>query len=209
MNSDTQAHKAVDGNAKNNRGPRGSRWRITTWSLAALILLLPLLAMQFTDEVDWDLADFVIAGALLLGSGLTYELVARKMNSIAYRAAAGIAIATALLMVWMNLAVGIIGSEDNAANLIYVGVLTVGLIGSLIARFQARGMARTLFAMALALMLVALIALLAGLGFPENSPLQILAPHGFFVALFGVSALLFRKAAREGPDPRHMLQPPI
>ena len=44
----------------------------------AFLLLLPLLAMQFTDEVVWDLADFAVAGALLFGAGLTYELVARK-----------------------------------------------------------------------------------------------------------------------------------
>lgn len=53
------------------------------------ILLLPLLAMQFTDEVAWDLADFAVAGALLFGAGLTYELVARKAGNIAYRAAGG------------------------------------------------------------------------------------------------------------------------
>jgi hypothetical protein len=37
-------------------GRRGSRWRLAIWGTAALILLLPLLAMQFTDEVAWDLA---------------------------------------------------------------------------------------------------------------------------------------------------------
>ena len=201
MNTDMQAGKTMAGNAKNSGGRRGSRWRIAVWAVAvALILLLPLLAMQVTDEVVWDLADFAIAGALLFGAGLTYELVARKMGSIAYRAAVGIAVATALLLVWMNLAVGIIGNEDNDANLMYIGVLAVGLIGALIARFQPRGMARALFATALALMLVAVIALLAGLSSPGNGPLEIVAVNGFFVALFVGSALLFRKAARGGPE---------
>ena len=191
MNTDMQAGKTMAGNAKNSGGRRGSRWRIAAWAVAvALILLLPLLAMQVTDEVAWDLADFAVAGALLFGAGLTYELVARKMGSIAYRAAVGIAVATALLLVWMNLAVGIIGNEDNPANLMYVGVLAVGLIGALIVRFQPRGMARALFATALALMLVAVIALLAGLGYT-------LILTGFFVALWLTSARLFRKAAQE------------
>jgi len=187
-------------NAENSGGRRGSRWRIPAWAVAALILLLlPLLAMQVTDEVAWDLADFVVAGALLFGTGLTFELVARKMDSIAYRAAVGIAVVTALLLVWMNLAVGIIGNEDNPANLMYIGALAVGLIGALIARFQPRGMARALFVTALALMLVAVIALLAGLGSPGSGPLEIAALNGFFAALFVGSALLFRKAARGGP----------
>src|SRR5690606_13007562 len=58
----------------------------------ALILLLPLLAMQFTDEVDWNLFDFAVAGTLLLGTGLAYELVANKMSSSAYRVAVGVAL---------------------------------------------------------------------------------------------------------------------
>jgi hypothetical protein len=50
----------------------------------------------------------------------------------------------------MNLAVGVIGTEDDPANLMYVGVLAVGIIGAIIARFRPHGMARTLFATALA-----------------------------------------------------------
>lgn len=73
----------------------------------ALILLVPLLAMQFTDAVAWGLADFVVAGALLLGTGLTYELLARKVRSGKHRVAIGVAILVALLLVWADLAVGV------------------------------------------------------------------------------------------------------
>ena len=66
---------------------------------AAFILLLPWLAMQITDEVVWDLADFTVAGALLVGTGLMYALAARKAGHIAYRAAVGVALAAALLLV--------------------------------------------------------------------------------------------------------------
>lgn len=82
---------------------------------AAFILLVPLLAMQFTDEVVWSLSDFVVAGGLLVGTGLMYELAARKGDSIAHRAAVGVALAAALLLVWVHLAVGIIGMLDNPA----------------------------------------------------------------------------------------------
>jgi hypothetical protein len=135
-------------------------WRIARWSLAALILLLPLLAMQFTTEVAWDFADFMIFGALLAGAGGAYELAMRVSGHRAYRAAIAVALAAAFILIWVNLAVGIIGDEGNPANLMYVGVLAVGIIGASITRGQPRGMARTLSVMAFAQGLVPVIALL-------------------------------------------------
>ena len=158
----------------------------------AFILLIPLLA-----EWAWTLFDFVFAGALIFGTGLTYVLATRKRGNIAYRTAAGVALAAAFILVWVTGAVGIIGTEDDNANLMYVGVLAVGIIGAIIARFRPRGMARALFATALAQALVAMIALFAGLGSPWSPPVEILALNGFFVALFVGSALLFRYAVRE------------
>jgi hypothetical protein len=196
MNTDMHGGKTMAGNTENGGRRRGSRWRIAAWAVAALILLLPLVAMQFTDEVNWDVADFAFAGALLIGTGVTYELAVRKTGDTAYRSAVGVALAAAFILAWMNLAVGIIGTEDNPANLMYIGVLAVGFIGAIIARFQPDGMARALFATALAQALVAVIALLAGLGSPWSGPGEILILNGFFVALFVGSAWLFRKAAR-------------
>jgi hypothetical protein len=160
------------------------------WGIAALVLLLPLFAMQLTEEVTWDLADFVVFGTMLVGACGTYELAARVTSNNAYRAAVGVAVAAAFILVWMNLAVGIIGNEDNPANSMYGGVLAVGIIGAIIARFRAHGMARALAATALAQALVAVIALIAGLGYT-------LILTGFFVALWLTSARLFRKAALE------------
>ncbi len=167
--------------------------------VVALILLVPLVAMQFTDEVDWDLFDFVFAGVLLFGAGLTYELIARKGGTVAYRVAVGVAVAAAVLLVWVNGAVGIIGNPGNA-NLMYIGVLAVGIIGALIARFQPHGMARTLFATALAQILVAVIALVFGLGSSgPNWPLDVLIATAFFATLWVGSALLFRRASASDP----------
>ena len=185
----------MPGIMENGGGWRGNRSRIAAWTTAALLLLLPLIAMQFTDQVVWDAADFAIFGALLLGAGVTFELAAKMTGNTAYRFAVGVALAAAFLLVWVNGAVGIIGSEDNDANLMYAGVLAVGVIGAGIARFRPLGMARALFATALAQGSVAVIALIAGLGSPESGPLEIVALNGFFVALFVGSALLFREAA--------------
>ena len=164
--------------------------------VTAFILLLPLVAMQFIDDVVWNAFDFAVAGALLFGTGLAYELVAGKSSRIAYRGAVGVALAAALFLTWANLAVGIIGSENEPANLMYFGVLAVGIIGAFIARFRPPGMARALLATAVAQALVAAIALLAGMdGYPGSSVAEILFVNGFFAGLFVVSALLFQRAS--------------
>lgn len=123
-----------------------------------------------------------------------------RTHSTAYRTALGMAVAAALILVWLSLGVGIIGKDGDPANLMYVGVLAVGIIGTILARLQARGMARALFTMALAQALVAAIALIAGLGLPWSGPAEILLLNGFFVALFIGSAWLFRRAASGWPE---------
>jgi hypothetical protein len=170
---------------------RGRRWRIVGWSMAALAFLLPLAAMQVTDAVDWGAGDFVVAGALVLGVGLAYELAVRATGSGAYRAAAAMALAAAFVLVWVNLAVGVIGSEGDPANLMYGVVLAVGVAGAALARGRPKGMARALVAAALAQAAVAAIAL--GAGLDATPPLD-----AGFAALWLASAWLFRKAAREG-----------
>ncbi len=69
------------------------------------VLLVPLLAMRFTDEVAWTLLDFVTAGTLVFGAGLVFVLAARTMPK--YRGLTGIAIPVTLIYVWVELAVGI------------------------------------------------------------------------------------------------------
>ena len=75
-----------------------------------LILLIPLLVMQITDEVDWQIGDFVVMGILLFSAGLAYELLTQKISSTAYRVAVGIAIGILFLLIWAELAVGIFGT---------------------------------------------------------------------------------------------------
>ncbi len=171
-------------------------WRLAPWGLAGLILLLPLLAMQFTSEVAWDAADFIVMGAMLFGACGVHELTVRMTGNIAYRAAAGVAVAAAFLLVWMNLAVGIIGSEDDPANLVFVGVLAVALAGSLVARFQSPGMAGAMAATALAQVLAGVFALFTG---PATAaadwPWPLIVLTGIFAALWSFSAWLFKKAS--------------
>ncbi len=173
---------------KSHRTNRGS---VMLWSAAGALLLLPLVAMQFTREVDWTASDFVVFGVMLTIACGTYELAARMARNNAYQAAVGVALVAGFALVWINLAVGIIGNEGNPANLMYCGVLAVGIAGACIARFRAGGMARALVATAAAQASVAAIALAAGWA-------NTLVITAVFVALWLTSALLFRKAAREG-----------
>jgi fluoride ion exporter CrcB/FEX len=75
-----------------------------------LILLIPLIAMQFSSEWDWSPFDFLVMGTLLLGTGLMCELVLRKVKNTAYRVAIIVGILGALLLIWAELAVGIFGT---------------------------------------------------------------------------------------------------
>jgi hypothetical protein len=158
--------------------------------------------MQVTDEVAWDRADFAVMGALLLAACGAYEFAARTATNAAYRAGAGIAIAAAFILVWINLAVGIIGAEGNPANLIFGGVLVIGFVGAILARFRPRGMACALIATACAQALTGAIALYIGWSSERaNWPIAMVILTAVFVALWALSAWLFRKAAREPSAP--------
>lgn len=113
----------------------------------------------------------------------------------AYPLALGAAAASTLILLWLAAGVGIIGADGDRANMMYLGVLAVGVVGALIARLRPLGMARTLLAMAVAHAVVGVIALIAQLGEPYSGPLEILGLTGFFVVLFVGSAWLFRQAA--------------
>ena len=73
----------------------------------AVILLIPLVAMQFTDEVNWDEADFIVMGVLVFGTGLMFDLIMKKVRNNTYRVVIGVALLAAFLYIWAELAVGI------------------------------------------------------------------------------------------------------
>ena len=78
--------------------------------ISLFLLLIPLIAMQFTDEVNWTTIDFIIAGCLLLGAGLLSEIVLRKIKKLSYKAGLLIAILIIVILIWIELAVGIFGT---------------------------------------------------------------------------------------------------
>jgi hypothetical protein len=82
------------------------RWAL--WAVIALLLLLPLVAMQFTREIKWSGSDFAAAGILLVGAGLVYELAVRRIGGRGRRKLAAGALLAALLIAWAQGAVGVV-----------------------------------------------------------------------------------------------------
>ena len=175
-----------------------------------LILLIPFVLTLINPNAtinrsqgggwDWTLSDFVIAGVFLFGSSLVYELISRRSNNVVYKAGVGVAVATALLLVWVNGAVGIIGNEDNPANSLYGGVLLIGVIGASIARLKPKGMAIALYITTFAQVLVPVVTYIfwppSIASWSPGVP-KVFVLNGFFATLFVVSASLFLRASEE------------
>lgn len=80
-----------------------------------VLLMIPLIAMQFTDEVNWTLSDFIIMGILLLSTGVICELVIRTVKNSTYRIALCIVVLFMLFLIWAELAVGVFGTPFSGS----------------------------------------------------------------------------------------------
>jgi hypothetical protein len=171
---------------------RWGRWVLVT----AAVLAVPALAMAFnigvpdpgqgTEGVNWGPMDFATMGVLILGSGLLFEYASSRGGSVAHKAAVGIAVLAGLGLTWVNLAVGMLDVEP--ANLMYVLVLFVALVGAAIGRFEPREASIAMFATAGAHAVVAAVALIANLG-------PTIPADAFFILAWVASGLLFRQAS--------------
>ena len=174
-------------------GPSRSQWlRGLVWGGAAVLLALPAIAMQWQVEgVDWTASDFVAMGVILAIACGSFELVMRLSGDWQYRAAGAVAIGAGFLLVWANLAVGLVAGGPNAFNLGFMGVLGIGVVGALATRFDARGLSNTLLAMAAVHAGVVALALLLG---PDARGASLTA---LWLLPWLLAAALFRRAGRE------------
>jgi len=144
--------------------------------------------------------DHLATAAELLGMlsavGALVLLIIRMRHNATHRLALGLALLAAFLILWINLAVGIIGEPENPANLMYFGVIAVGIVGAIIGRFHPDRMTRAMFVTAIAQALVAAITAYVGLGEPVTWWWSLLFLNGILIMLWAGSACLFRKAAR-------------
>ncbi len=179
-----------------NAGHTGRRWTLLMWGGAAVLLAAPLAAMQVSDAMNWTAFDFGLLAVLLGGLCLGVEIAVRRGGSLAYRLGAALALGAAVGLILINGAVGVIGSEQEDANLLFGAVLVVALLGALIARFRASGMAGAMIATAAA---QALVPVAAWLIWPATQALlltpQVLGITAGFAVLWLASAWQFRRAA--------------
>jgi hypothetical protein len=163
-------------------------------ALVALgLLMVPLVASQVVNGWNWNAGAFVFVYVLFFGTGMAYALTARKMGAWSYKAGVGVALVVGFALGWSNMVH--VADSGNPANLVYYSVLALGGVGACLVRLEARGLARTLFAMAATL---AVIAVMLPSGAPPYMARNMAVGHGVFVVLFTVSGLLFRQASLAG-----------
>ncbi|WP_296167355.1 hypothetical protein [uncultured Brevundimonas sp.] len=174
-----------------------STLRLIGWTLVAGLLITPAIAMRFTAEVQWTTSDFLFAGLVLIGAGLIAELAVRSSDLWSYRIGAGLAVLASVLLLWINGAVGIIGSEDHPANLLYLGVILAAFVGGVVSRFRADGLSLSMFSAAVIQIIIGIVAVLRGWGVgSENWPRPVIVLSIIFALIWLASATLFRRAAR-------------
>lgn len=170
-----------------------SQLRKTTLRVALVALavwMVPLVASQFVEDWHWGVGGFVRAYVLFFLTGMAIALVARRMDVWSYKAAVGLALVAGFALGWSTMVQT--ADSGHPERLWYLSVLTVGVVGALLARLKARGLAVTLFAMAAVL---ALIAVILPSGAPPDLAQRMAIGHGVYVVLFIASGLLFRQAS--------------
>jgi hypothetical protein len=171
-------------------------WRIARWTAVLGLLLLPLVMMQFNDEWNWTVGDFLFAGTMIGGVALLYELAERASGSRAYRAGAAVVLITCLLTVWTTIV------RDDGNGMLFFELVMAAVAGSFAAWFRPAGMARSMIGVAVMQMLVGIAVATApsAAGFPGGASRALLF-SGFFALLWLVSAAFFRAAARSESVP--------
>ena len=177
-------------------GRNGFPWRFIGWGIPVLLLILPAVAMQFTPEVNWSAGDFIFAAIIFGLIGAIIELAVARSSSWAYRGAVGLAVMSSFLHIWISGAVGIIGSENNPGNLLYLAVVAIAAFGSIVTLGRAGPMAWVMGVTAVAEVLAPLVAF-AGVADPVSDVLrpEVFATGILFTGMWLAAAALFRKAA--------------
>jgi hypothetical protein len=174
---------------------------IIVFIITALILMIPVIGMQVSDGWNWTAFDFVFATVLLVGTGLGIEFISRRSTAKPYKYGVILAFLGVFFLVWINGAVGIIGSENNDVNMLYPLVPLVGIFGAIISRLRAKGLSYTLMVMAV------MVALIPLVGYTFLNPdisemglfrdvIKVIMINTFFVLVFVGSGMLFKEADR-------------
>lgn len=168
-------------------------WRVARWGTAGALLCVPAIAMRFPGSgFDWSAIDFVVMGTLFAAILGAYEFLSSRAPGFTYRAASGLTTLGLFLLIWMNLAVGVIGTEQNDANAMFAAVIAIVVGGGILARFRPKGMRLTLFTAAAAQAAIGMIAVAGNLGYEDpNWPRDVIFLTLFYTGLWAVAGILF------------------
>ncbi|MEN3972742.1 hypothetical protein WJS89_08695 [Sphingomicrobium sp. XHP0235] len=170
--------------------------RPIAWALVAFLVALPAIATALGAEgVDWGSEDYIAAAILLGGAGLVVELLVRVSRDWNYRIAALLVTSGALFTLWSNLAVGIVGNEDNPINIGYFLIVPLLALGATVVKLKAAGMAAVARVAATFYIGMGIAAFASGQGNPAPF---IIGIHAVFVTIFAGAGLLFQRAANTG-----------
>ena len=181
----------MDGILGSNGPLRHFPWRKLVWGTAATLMLAATVAKLTLPDFGWSPGDFVAAAVLLGGGALAVEVALRlARGNTAYLIAAAMGIGACFLLVWINGAVGMIGTEDNPANLGFLAIVAVAILGTLAARARAAGMAVAMSVCGAAQLAMAAYAFWL-------SSIEGIVASLVFAGIWSTAAHLFRVAARE------------
>ncbi len=172
-----------------------SLWRLLIWGGAVLLFALPWLAMQLTNEVVWTASDFVVWAAMLLVACTLADVALRKASNFLTLAAGLVAVATGFFTIWANLAVGIIGNEDDPHNLAFMAVPLVAIVVGTLARLKPDRMAAAMLITAVVQVAAAVFAISDGRVDQGSRVAEIVLATILMPGLWLLSAGLYKKAA--------------
>ena len=175
-------------------GWRSGPWRVAAWSAAACLMALPVGVQLASGDFGWTLGDFIFVAVVLLAGCFLFDLAARKSPNLSYLLGAAAALAAGFGLIVVNGAVGLVGSEDEAHNLVFLVVVLVAIGGAVAARGRPEGMARAMTAAALAHIAVSAALLVQAGGRSDGDPLMEVVGLSVFAAVWLASAWLFRIA---------------
>jgi len=166
-------------------------WRIARWTAALVLLLIPAVMMRVSNEWHWGIGSFVVAGIMIGGVGLLYELAEKASGSRAYRVGVAIVLVTSFLTVWTTIV------RDDGNGMGFLLLVVTAAVGAFAAWFRPAGMARAMLGVAMmqALVGVAVATAPVTASVPDGS-FKALVFSGFFVVLWLIAALCFRAAAK-------------
>jgi hypothetical protein len=177
-------------------GWRSTPWRIAAWSAVAGLMLVPLAAQLVSGGFGWSSGDFVFVAVVLFASCFIFDLAARRAPNFAYLAGAAAALAAGFGLFVVNGAVGLVGSESEPHNLLFGAAILVALVGAVISRGRAAGMARAMLAAAVTHVGVSSALLVAAGGASDADPRMEILGLAIFATVWLASAWLFRRASK-------------